>query len=112
MPIFEFRCEGCGHKFATLVGMVASTSGGDSDVKCPKCASPNVGKLVSRPAKFRSEDARIDEVADRLESTDDYGSGTEMRGLMREMGKAMDDDVADDMEEMFEADMEGKLDDD
>ena len=108
MPIFEFRCESCGAKFATLVGMVS----GASDVTCPKCSSEKVGKLVSRPAKFRNEDARIDEVADRLEATDDYGSGGQMRGLMREMGHAMDDDVADDMEEMFEADMEGKLEDD
>jgi hypothetical protein len=29
-----------------------------------------------------------------------------MRGLMRELGKAMDDDLSDEMEEMFETDME------
>lgn len=108
MPIFEFRCASCNSKFSTLVGMVA----GASDVSCPKCGSAQVGKLVSRPAKFRSEDDRIDEVADRLEATGDDLAGSEMRSLMREMGHAMDDGVADDMEEMFEADMEGKLDDD
>ena len=35
-----------------------------------------------------------------------------MRRMVREMGKAMDEDAADDMEEMFEADMEGGGDED
>jgi hypothetical protein len=30
---------------------------------------------------------------------------------VRELGRAADDDVADDMEEMLEADLEGKLED-
>lgn len=108
MPIFEFRCEACGAKFSTLVGMVA----GDSAITCPKCGGESARKLVSRFVRHRGEDERIDAIADRLENTDDYGSGAEMRSLMREMGHAMDDDAADEMEEMFEADMEGKLDDD
>ena len=32
--------------------------------------------------------------------------------MMREMGKAVDEDMSDDMEAMFEADMAGELDDD
>ena len=30
-----------------------------------------------------------------------------MRKMMREMGKALDEDAADELEEVFEADMEG-----
>ena len=37
--------------------------------------------------------------------------GREMRDMVREMGKATDEDMSDEMEDMFEADMEGRLED-
>jgi putative FmdB family regulatory protein len=104
MPIFEFRCGTCGTTFSTLMGMTAEPN----QDHCPECGSGDIAKLVSRFAKFRSEDSRIDEVADRLEAQGEPESAAEMRDLVREMGAAMDDDMADEMEEMFEADMEGE----
>jgi putative FmdB family regulatory protein len=43
MPIFEYRCQSCGHEFETLVlkGSVPS---------CPGCASQTLDRLVSVPA--------------------------------------------------------------
>ena len=107
MPIYEFRCQECSKKFSTLIGMVA----GADDTTCPHCQSRNTEKLVSKFAKFRSEDDRIDAVADRLESMNEPELGSEMRDVVRELGKASDDDVSDELEEMFEADMEGTGDD-
>jgi putative FmdB family regulatory protein len=107
VPIFEFRCQDCQNKFSTLVGMVA----GAGDANCPKCGSSKTDKLVSRVAKFRTEEGRIDEIADRLEGMDEPESGSEMRSILRELGKAADDDVSEDMEDLFEADMEGRLED-
>lgn len=101
MPIYEFRCQDCRAKFAVLVGMTAETH----DEACPKCGSKSIERLVSRFARVRSEDDRIDELADRLETMGEPDSPAEMRRLAREMGKAMDDDMADEMEEMFESDM-------
>lgn len=108
VPIFEFRCDECGERFATLVGMVAEE---DSEA-CPKCGSPKTRRLVSRVAKFRPEDQRVDEIADRLEHFGEPGSSSEMRSLVRELGSAMDEDMADEMEEMLEGDLEGSVDDD
>lgn len=107
MPIFEFRCQKCGHKFSALVGMVA----GSADTTCPKCNSADLNKLVSRFVRGRNEDQRVDEIADHLETVGEPDSSHEMRKMMREMGKAMDEDMADEMEEMFESDMEGNGDD-
>lgn len=103
MPVYEYRCADCGKKFQALVGVVAEPS----DEKCPHCGSGNTTKLISRFARYRSEDDRIDEVADRMESMSDPDSPSEMREVLREMGKAMDEDVSDEMEEMFEADLSG-----
>ncbi len=103
MPVFEYRCQDCRGKFQTLVGMVAEAD----DEKCPKCGSLNTAKLVSRFARFRNEDDRVDELADRLENMGEPDSPSQMRDVMRELGKALDEDASDEMEEMFEADMAG-----
>jgi putative FmdB family regulatory protein len=44
MPIFEFRCNSCSRKFATLVGMTAD----GSDIVCPHCGAHEATKLISR----------------------------------------------------------------
>jgi hypothetical protein len=78
------------------------------DEKCPHCGSANTSKLVSRFARYRNEDDRIDEIADRLEVMGEPDSPSEMRSMMREMGKAMDEDSSEEMEELFESDMTGE----
>lgn len=81
------------------------------DESCPHCGAKHAERLVSRFARLRSEDDRIDAIADNLELMGEPDSPSEMRRVMREMGKAMDEDVSDEMEEVFEADMAGELDD-
>jgi putative FmdB family regulatory protein len=103
VPVYEYRCGDCKRKFQALVGVVAAPD----DEKCPHCGSTDTHKLVSRFARVRNEDDRIDEIADRLEMMGEPESPTEMRNMMREVGKALDEDVSDEMEEMFEADVAG-----
>src|SRR5690348_3875037 len=104
MPVYEYRCAACGRKFQALIGVVSAPD----EEKCPHCGSHETKKLVSRFARYRNEDDRIDEIADRMEMMGEPDSPAEMREIMREMGKAMDEDVSGEMEEMFEADMEGE----
>lgn len=103
--MFEYRCNSCKRKFSALIGMVAEPD----DEKCPACGSKDTIKLVSRFARYRSEDDRIDELADRLEVMSEPDSHADMREVMREMGKAMDEDASDEMEEMFESEMSGEI---
>jgi putative FmdB family regulatory protein len=44
MPIFEYKCRGCGHEFETLVRPHLPAP------KCPKCDSTDLEKLLSSPA--------------------------------------------------------------
>lgn len=103
MPVYEYRCEECNRKFSALIGMTAEAD----DEKCPNCGSTKTSKLVSRFARYRSEDDRMDAMADRIDVMSEPDSPNAMREAVREMGRAMDDDLSDEMEEMFEADMEG-----
>ncbi|MBL8040618.1 MAG: zinc ribbon domain-containing protein [Chthonomonas sp.] len=102
MPIYEYRCEDCRHRFSVLVGIVA----GDESAKCPKCESTSAKRLVSRFVRGRNEDARVEELADQVEAMGSPDSPDSVRKMMREVGKAMDEDLSDEMEEMFEMDQE------
>ncbi len=104
MPVYEFYCPHCKKRFSTLVGMTAESD----NTSCPNCNSNDARRLVSRFARHRTEDDRVDELADSLEGMGDPDSPAEMRKMMREMGKALDEDVSDELEEVFEADMEGE----
>jgi putative FmdB family regulatory protein len=42
MPLYEYRCAGCGHQFELLV-MKASPPA----IACPSCASDSVERLLS-----------------------------------------------------------------
>ncbi len=43
MPIYEFVCEDCEHEFETLLKNREEAQ----DVRCPKCQSPRVKRLMS-----------------------------------------------------------------
>jgi len=100
MPLIEFQCRNCRHRFSLLLGVTA-----DSALEpCPACGSNDLERAISRFRPARSEEDRLDELADRLETLGEPESPREMRELAREMGKAMDDDMSEEMEEMFETD--------
>jgi putative FmdB family regulatory protein len=44
MPIYEFQCQACGHRFERLQKL----SDADPTV-CPTCAEPRVGRMLSAP---------------------------------------------------------------
>ncbi len=83
------------------MGMVSQP---DEEV-CPHCGSRDLAKRMSRFRQGRTEEDRLDEMADRLDRVGDPDSGTEMRRLAREMGHALDEDAADELEEMYEQDV-------
>ncbi len=43
MPIYEFQCRSCGYVFELLLMSKEEMK----DVRCAKCASPDIGKLMS-----------------------------------------------------------------
>ena len=45
MPIYEYNCSECGHRFEEIRKM-----SDESPAKCPKCGSEKSEKLISRSA--------------------------------------------------------------
>ena len=79
------------------MGMIARP---DEEV-CPHCGSTDLRRLVSRFRRGRTEDQRLDDLADRLDGAEP-GGYREAREAVKEMGRALDDDASEEMEEMFE----------
>jgi len=51
MPIYDFACADCGHRFEQMCEMSAA-----AQLKCPSCGSSTVNKLVSMPGLIRTAD--------------------------------------------------------
>lgn len=45
MPVFDYVCKGCGEEFEKLILNVK-----DCEVKCPKCSSTKVTRLIGAPS--------------------------------------------------------------
>ena len=99
MPIYAYRCRKCGKRFSVLTLRVSERPA----VECDKCGSRGADRLMSRFAMPKSEEARLESLADpsSLEGLDENDPKSVAR-WMRKMGKEMGEDVADeDFDEMI-----------
>jgi putative FmdB family regulatory protein len=103
MPIYEYRCEDCGKKSTFITRSVRSAL----EPKCKKCGSTNLKKLVSRVAVFRSEESRLENLADpsALAGLDENDPKSVAR-WMKKMGKEMGEDLGEDFEQEIDQAME------
>ena len=100
MPIYEYRCRRCGKRFSVLTLRVSETP----VPQCEKCGSRAADRLMSRFAMPKSEEARMESLADpgNLGGLDENDPKSVSR-WMRQMGKEMGEDVAgDDFEGMMD----------
>lgn len=95
MPIYEYRCKEC-RKKSTFVTLSAKAA---LKPKCKHCGSLKMEKLVSRVAIFRSEESRLENLADpsNLSGLDENDPKSVAR-WMKKMGKEMGEDVGEDFE--------------
>jgi putative FmdB family regulatory protein len=106
VPIYEYRCSGCGSKISLLVGIHES----QETLICPKCGGNCLQRLISKFRHGRNETERLDRIADQLDRTGEP-SGSEVREMLRDVGKAMDDDMSEELEEIYEMDQDEEGDD-
>lgn len=96
MPIYEYRCRAC-RKKSTFVTLSISAA---LDPKCKHCGSADLEKLVSRVAMLRSEESRLESLADpaKLAGLDEKDPASVAR-WMKKMGGEMGDELGDDFEQ-------------
>ncbi len=103
MPIYEYRCRDCGKKSSFVTLSVKSVS----TPKCRKCGGANLAKLVSRVAVSRSEESRLESLADpsKLAGLDENDPKS-MARWMKRMGKEMGEEMGEDFDQSIEEAME------
>jgi putative FmdB family regulatory protein len=96
MPIYEYECHGCRRRVSLLV-MRPSTA---APPECPRCGSTSLSRLMSRFATVKSEEARLDALADSSSLGDlDENDPSSVARFMKKMGKEFGDDLGGDFDE-------------
>jgi putative FmdB family regulatory protein len=104
MPIFEFRCRQCGRKTTALV-MSRERVG---EVRCRSCGGADLEKLYSRFATPKSEEARLEALADSSTLGDfDENDPASMARMMKRMGREMGEDFGEGIDEAMEEELAG-----
>jgi putative FmdB family regulatory protein len=106
VPIYEYECQGCRRRVSLLIRSAAAAEG----PRCPRCGSPALSRLMSRFSTVKSEDARLDSLADPSSFGDlDENDPQSVARFVKKMGQEMGEDLGDDLDEaMDEAMTEGE----
>ena len=99
MPIYEYKCEKCGKVASVFVrGFSVSIV-----PKCPICGSDDLRKLVSRFSVVKSEESRLDDLADSGAFGDiDENDPRSVARWAKRMSREMGEDLGDDFHEMVD----------
>jgi putative FmdB family regulatory protein len=98
MPIYEYFCLDCRKRVSVFFRTISAASTGEPH--CPKCAGVRLHRLISRVAVMKSEDSRLENIADPsmmagLENEDPRALASFMRRMSNEMGEPLDAEMTE-----------------
>lgn len=93
MPIYEYFCRDCKKRVEILFFKIQDRE----NPVCPRCRGQNLRRLVSRFVSLKSEDARLESLADpsKLAGLDENDPASMARWLKR-MGRELGEDISSD----------------
>jgi putative FmdB family regulatory protein len=96
MPLYEYRCHSCRRRVTLLRSFSDS-----STPCCPECQSENLTRLISRVALLRSEESRLESLADPSSLGDlDENDPRSVARWMRKMSEETGEDMGPEFNEM------------
>ena len=95
MPIYEYECADCRRRVSLLIRSLSSGAA----PACPRCGSAALTRIMSRFVTVKSEDARLESLAEGggLGDVDENDPASVAR-FMKKMGKEFGDDLGEDFE--------------
>jgi putative FmdB family regulatory protein len=99
VPIYEYLCEDCRRRVSLLVRSITNPPA----PVCPRCGGKRLERLMSRFARVKSEEARLDALADpsALGGLDENDPASVARWA-KKMGKEMGEDLGEDFDQVVE----------
>jgi putative FmdB family regulatory protein len=104
VPIYEYECQGCHRRLSLLIRTFAAAEG----PRCPRCGSAELSRLMSRFATVKSEDSRLDSLADPSSFGDlDENDPRSVAQFVKKMGHEMGEDLGEDLDAAMDEAMAG-----
>ena len=99
MPIYEYSCPNCNGRFQKLVSGFDDPPG----LACPRCGFTQVKRAVSLFTTVKSEEARVDALADPSSFAGlDESDPRSIARWAKKMGKELGEDAGEDWDEMVD----------
>ncbi len=100
MPVYDYRCGACRKRSTVFFRSFSAVT----EPVCPHCGSAQMAKLPSRVATIRSEEDRLEALADPSAlSGIDEDDPKSVAAWARKMGSELGEDLGDDFDEMVDA---------
>jgi len=99
MPIYEYTCHDCKRRVSLLWRSFADAE--ERSATCPRCGGTNLTRLMSRVAVLRSEESRLDDLADPGALGDlDENDPRSLARFMRKMAGETGEDLGPEFDEV------------
>lgn len=93
MPIYEYICSSCGYKNTFLVYPWE-----DEKLTCKKCDSEQLQRIISRFARLKSDEERIESTVEDAVRSVDVNNPESIKSWMRKTLKEYQDEIGSDVD--------------
>jgi putative FmdB family regulatory protein len=101
MPIYEYRCQDCRRRVSIWWRTFSEAETGAA--RCPRCGGERLDRLVSKVRVIRSEESRLEDLADPASFGDlDENDPRSLARFMRKMGDEAGEDLGPEFEEVVD----------
>ena len=103
MPIYEYQCDACRKRTTLFIRSIINPE----PVRCQHCGSDRLTRLMSRIATPKSEEARMESLADPsslgdLDESDPKSMARFMKKMAGEMGEDFDEGMMGEVDQAAE----------
>lgn len=103
MPIYEYQCDACRKRTTLFILSISNPE----PARCQHCGSDRLTRLMSRIATPKSEEARLESLADPssfgdLDESDPKSMARWMKKMAGEMGEDVDEGMMAEMDQPAE----------
>jgi putative FmdB family regulatory protein len=99
VPVYPYRCQSCGKKFALRLSYEEYDT---QDIHCPHCRSEEVQRLIGRVRFARSEESRLDNMADLDNLAGLEDDPRALGQMMRQMSSELGEDMGPEFDEVID----------